>query len=277
MDLLNVFVSRPTWVENEFEKGLANFLTRIEDLGLKGRTIGVTDQPTKAPLDEVINLLDECRGAVILGYPQIKFPNGYVKDSRVENIQLATEWNHIEAGLAYARELPLLVIHHNNVIRGIFDRGASNSFIHKLDLSDDSWALDPKMTKTLKKWRNRCLIRDEEEKNRLAKLDKVNENKFGAEVIVTLISEPRILKSGNKYKVCIKNNGPEDAKNITIDFPDGNDPIIKSEYDSKLPINNLPAGIEYNLIAAVNYDIHPPFNAKLKWKIVKANNHENFH
>lgn len=85
MDFLNVFVSRPNYLKDSFKKGLDNFNTRIEDLGLKGRTIGVTDQPTKAPLDEVLNLLDECRGSVVLGYPQIEFSNGSIKGVKIEN------------------------------------------------------------------------------------------------------------------------------------------------------------------------------------------------
>jgi hypothetical protein len=31
---------------------------------------------------------------------------------------LPTEWNHIEAALAYSQQLPLLVIHHRGIKRG---------------------------------------------------------------------------------------------------------------------------------------------------------------
>ena len=45
------------------------------------------------------------------------------------------------AHLAHARGLPLLVIHHQRVARGIFDRGAVSSFIYEKDLSNASWPL----------------------------------------------------------------------------------------------------------------------------------------
>src|SRR5690242_11371801 len=113
---MDIFVSRPTWVPEEFRGGIEGFLRLLHAMGVTPRTLGTTDYPSKAPLDEVIDLLDACAGAVILGYPQIRVAGGFVKDKPVtEELLLPTEWNHIEAGLAYARGLPLLVVHHEGV------------------------------------------------------------------------------------------------------------------------------------------------------------------
>lgn len=110
---MNVFVSRPTWVADEFEDGLKTFHTQLSNLGLTPRTLGTSDYPSKSPLDEVIKIMSECSGAVILGYPQILLESGLVKGKKLNaTLTLATEWNHIEASLAYANKLPLLVIHH---------------------------------------------------------------------------------------------------------------------------------------------------------------------
>lgn len=270
MQLINVFVSRPTWVDKKFDDGLTVFINRIEDLGLKARTIGITDQPTKAPLDEVLNLLNECRGAVILGYPQIEFSSGKIKGNDVNNISLATEWNHIEAGLAYARNLPLLVIHHQNVIRGIFDRGALNSFIYEFDLGDKTWSHSSAVTKVLRKWRDQCLIKDNEEKQIVDELEQSRRNIQGARISVKLIKQPRFNKSGYTYRVRINNDGSEDAEYVNLNFPDGNDPVIKSEYKTKLPIELLPVNSDYDLIAGVDYDTSPPFKAEINWKDSKG-------
>ena len=159
--VIDVFLSRPTWVDPAFEPGLRGFLARLADLGLNPRSLGSTDYPTRAPLDEVIELLRQCRGAVILGYPQIQVAAGTIKGRVLPGpILLSTEWNHIEAGLAYARGLPLLVIHHSGVVRGIFDRGAISSFIYDLDLSDPAWALGERVTGVLRKWRDDVLTHD---------------------------------------------------------------------------------------------------------------------
>ena len=155
---MNVFVSRPTWVPQEYKSGLDTFLSRLKDLSLNPRTLGSTDYPTKSPLDEVIRLMKECSGAVILGYPQIEVTAGTIKDKSIESIiLLPTEWNHIEAGLAYASNLPLLVIHHLGIYRGIFDRGALNSFIFSKDFKDPAWSTQEDLSGAIRSWRNDVL------------------------------------------------------------------------------------------------------------------------
>jgi hypothetical protein len=151
--MINIFVSRPTWVAPEFTKGLDGFLGFLSSLGFRPRTLGSTDYPTKAPLDEVIRLLDDCGGLIVIGYPQIVVEAGFVKGVPAPtNMYLASEWNHIEAGLGYARGLPLLVIHHVGVTRGIFDHGALPNYIHSIDLSDPAWALSPAVQGAVKSW-----------------------------------------------------------------------------------------------------------------------------
>lgn len=152
--MLHVFVSRPTWVPDEFRQGLDHFLDLLDKMALKPRTLGSTDYPTRCPLDEVIHLMDECRGAVILGYPQIIVSSGTLKNAQLSaDLPLPTEWNHIEAGLAYARDLPLLVIHHTGIRRGIFDRGAIGGFLYELDLSNPMWPLDTAVSGALTSWK----------------------------------------------------------------------------------------------------------------------------
>jgi hypothetical protein len=158
--MIDVFVSRPTWVAPSFRHGLEGFLGLLSSLGLNPRTIGATDYPTKAPLDEVIRLMDRCAGAVILGYPQIIAVAGTIKDQVLSApLVLPTEWNHIEAALAYARELPLLVIHHNGVFRGIFDRGAISRFIYELNLEDPAWPLLASVRGAIETWKRDVLQR----------------------------------------------------------------------------------------------------------------------
>lgn len=155
---MNVFVSRPTWIPENCRKGLDIFIARLGDLGLIPRTLGTTDYPTKSPLDEVIKIMGQCRGAVILGYPQVQLFKGYIKDKEIEKaVLLPTEWNHIEAGLAYASNLPLLVIHHIGVCRGIFDRGALNSFLFEKNFEDPAWSTSDDLTGAIRSWRDEVL------------------------------------------------------------------------------------------------------------------------
>ncbi len=79
----NIFLSRPTWVSPKFTRGLEGFYRLLESHKLKPRTIGTTDYPAKSPLDEVIALMKKCRGAIIIGYPQIMVEAGKVKDNLI--------------------------------------------------------------------------------------------------------------------------------------------------------------------------------------------------
>lgn len=152
--MIDVFVSRPTWISSELQNGLQSFYNLLNTLEFNPRSLGTADYTPSAPLDAIIQIMSECYGAIILGYPQIAVKDGTVKSEAIQSpLLLATEWNHIEAGLAYAKQLPLLVIHHTGVVRGIFDRGASNRFIYEEDLSDPSWALRDSLSGAIKSWK----------------------------------------------------------------------------------------------------------------------------
>ena len=154
---MQIFLSRPTWVSEEFEEGLKIFLMSLDNMGIKPRTLGTTDYPSKAPLDEVLEIMDECQGAIILGYPQIVINSGQVKEDVIQDeLILGTEWNHVEASLAYARGMPILIIHHHNVSRGIFERGVMNAFNHSIDMTQPSWCMEAALNGAINKWKEHC-------------------------------------------------------------------------------------------------------------------------
>lgn len=164
--MTNIFLSRPNWVSQEYQKELDSFIELLKSHQLNPRTIGSTDYPSTSPMDGVIDLLNQCEGAVILGFPQILINSGKVKDKEIEReIVLGTEWNHIEAGLAYASGLPILVIHDVKVTRGIFDRGVLNSFLYSKDFTDKSWPISKEIIGCLTNWKS-CLGRKSSKVNR---------------------------------------------------------------------------------------------------------------
>ncbi len=151
----NVFISRPNWISSEYTNGLDSFYAFLKTHDLNPRTIGKSDFPIASPLDAVINLLQLCEGAIILGYPQIEVQSGKIKNVQQNGtFHLATEWNHIEAGLAYALGIPILVIHDISITRGIFDRGSLNSFLYQIDLKNSNWPLLPEISGSLTVWKN---------------------------------------------------------------------------------------------------------------------------
>ena len=151
-----VFLSRPSWVSEKYRPGLDHFQTLLREQHLDPRSVGVTDYANDVPMAEVIRLMKQCAGAIVLGVPQIEVMTGVLKgDDIAEPFSLGTEWNHIEAALAYALELPTLVIHDQTVVRGVFDRGATQSFLHEVDLSCPTWALSERIVGAIGTWRGR--------------------------------------------------------------------------------------------------------------------------
>ena len=151
-----VFVSHPTWVAPEHRSGLGNFKNLLQVCDLELRAIGVTDRPSLSPLDEVIRLMKQCLGTIVLGIPQIEIQSGTLKGEQLKlPLSLGTEWNHIEAALAYALNLPVLVIHDVSVGRGIFDPGAANAFIYSVEFSSASWSLTDEISGAVRSWSRR--------------------------------------------------------------------------------------------------------------------------
>ena len=152
-----------------------------------------------------IKIMKECRGAVILGYPQIEIVSGKVKNDEISSsIFLPTEWNHIEAGLAYASGLPLLVMHHIGVCRGIFDRGALNSFIFTKDFEDPTWSTQDDLSGAIRSWRNDVLgyAPTPEKNNLLTGLEKLQGKVCTLRAINRKITDPRPIGRHRETTSC---------------------------------------------------------------------------
>lgn len=149
----NVFLSRPTSIAEKYKPGLDGFIQYLKGKEIAPRTLGTTDYPTNAPMDEVIALLRKCEGAIILGYPQIVVQTGLIKGNKIEEtITLGTEWNHIEAALAYSLHMPLLVIYDSSVSRGIFDCGTLNSFLYSTNFENPAWFVETDIAGAVNTW-----------------------------------------------------------------------------------------------------------------------------
>ena len=145
-----------TFIPDNQKEGIDNFISLLDMMDLNPRTLGKTDYPSDAPLDEVLRILDNCSGMIVLGAPQISVEKGTLKCQPIDDVlKLATEWNQIEAALAHSRKMPLLIIHDKGVSRGIFDRGTLGSFIHEVDFNDAHWSDVSSIKGALKTWKSK--------------------------------------------------------------------------------------------------------------------------
>jgi len=134
---MNIFISRPTRIGKSFETQYSGFHQFLESEGLALRRLGGGDYSKKPPLRAVIDLVTECCGAIVLGYPQLEFRNETRRSAEIQDSTryvFPTPWNHIEGALAYSTNAPVLVIAHNDIRGGVFDHGITGEGVLHLDL-----------------------------------------------------------------------------------------------------------------------------------------------
>jgi len=111
----NVFVSVGATSNEEQEKFVCAVEGRLRSEGFIPLTVGRNTFSSDAPLKKVVELLDNSEGAVVIALERSFFPSGVDKrggpnETQLADVKLPTPWNHIEAAMAYGRQLPLLVI-----------------------------------------------------------------------------------------------------------------------------------------------------------------------
>lgn len=140
--MLNIFVSRPTTIEPAFESAYLDFESFLGTKTIRTRRLGGNDYSRQAPLKAVFQIIDECCGAIILGYPQFTIRHEVRRGTKTQNDYghvFPTPWNQIEGALAYRAETPVLVIAHHGVEGGVFDHGVTGEGVIHLDLSASRW------------------------------------------------------------------------------------------------------------------------------------------
>jgi hypothetical protein len=152
----SIFVSRPTKLTKEFDAAYKPFHSYLQSKHkLRLRRLGDTDHSPEPPLRAIIDLMSECRGAIILGYPQVEIYQHVRKSIEIRQdptMLFPTPWNQIEGALAYGTKLPVLVIAHAGIGGGIFDHGVTGEFVLTLDLTDKKWFMHVPFQQLLAKW-----------------------------------------------------------------------------------------------------------------------------
>lgn len=110
-----------TTEQEEFVRLVEDYLTRN---GLLPQCVGRSVIKNQQPLKSIDECMEDCSGALILAFERTYIQNGIEKRGSpeslaLENVNLPTVWNQIEAAMAYTLSKPLLVL----VERGIKSDG----------------------------------------------------------------------------------------------------------------------------------------------------------
>lgn len=120
----DIFISVGGTANDQQERFVCLLEERLRSEGLIPHTVGRNTFSVDAPLRTVEQLIDKCVGTVVVALERSYFPGGLEKrggdlEKVLEEIRLATPWNHIEAAMSYVKRKPLLVI----VERGLKSEG----------------------------------------------------------------------------------------------------------------------------------------------------------
>jgi hypothetical protein len=143
-----VFVSAPSKLNKIQNRSRDRIVRELHRLQIEPRALGRSDYPSECPLREVYVIAKHCSGGIILGFDQFSATAGIWKpgtkeERRVERGKPAhfpSPWNHIEAGILFGLQLPLLIFREDTIRGGVFDDGVTDVFIHTMpagDIKDD--------------------------------------------------------------------------------------------------------------------------------------------
>ncbi len=155
---IDVFVSRPTVIAKYFEQRYMALEKYLSRKGYRTRRLGAGQYTMDAPLKGVMALMRKCRGAIVLGYPQYEATATVSKAEKTQQKVYAafpTPWNQIEATLAFKQRIPVLVVAHEGVSGGIFNRGVTGEYVHTADLSVKDWHKKRDFQGIFDEWRKR--------------------------------------------------------------------------------------------------------------------------
>jgi hypothetical protein len=158
-----VFVSCSTKLNPAQEKCRQRIIRELARLQLEPRALGRSDYPSDLPLREVFVIAKHCSGGIILGFRQFTATAGIWKSGTKEQRRLQrgkpeyfpTPWNHLEAGILFGLQLPLLIFREEPMRGGVFDEGVTDVFVHNMPPVNISRANLEAFREVLLKWASR--------------------------------------------------------------------------------------------------------------------------
>jgi hypothetical protein len=125
-----VFFSLPAGRTASQEAVVDRLATLLQREGLTVERLLRTEYPPSDALSEIYRRLTGCAGAVVFGI-------GHADPAKQESSPGVTPWTHVEAGMAYGCNLPLLIVRAPGVDSGAFDDAVAGHRAYLLDVIDE--------------------------------------------------------------------------------------------------------------------------------------------
>ena len=150
-----VFLSRPAVLTIEQRLLVDRVAHALEQNGADLVRLDRTDYPVSGSLEEVRRRMSGCAGLVVVGLAQLVVAEGTLRpgtqeQAEVRGARLASPWHQLEAGMAIAMQLPVLVLDDQLSDAGIFAMAGDLSSVTVLELAGaDAERIDKAMATRL--------------------------------------------------------------------------------------------------------------------------------
>jgi hypothetical protein len=165
-----VFVSCPTRLSPAQDRARKRLARLLDEFNLEPRALGRSDFPAEFPLREVLAIARHCAGGIILGFEQFQTTAGTWKRGvrgkdgekpvpAGKPVCFPTPWNHLEAGILFGLNLPLLIFREESISGGVFDAGVTDVYVHNMPPAVLSKDDKDSLKEVLLKWYGRVSAR----------------------------------------------------------------------------------------------------------------------
>lgn len=133
---VKVFLSRPSILNRAQELLLDSVCKTLAANGCEFVQLLPAQYAQTNVLCSLTELVNECKGSVVLGFSSMHIKDGQFRPSTeqshaVQDLRLATAWNHVEAGMALMKQIPVLVLSEVGVCDGVFDPTVNDPLIFR--------------------------------------------------------------------------------------------------------------------------------------------------
>ncbi len=141
----HVFISFGTPYAEPQREFLKALLALLRKCNMEPRAVNMTEYSTENPLKVISRIMHECDAVIIVAYERTYFNSGFEKrksaqEKKLESVRYTTPWNQIEAAMAYALDLPLIVMMETGLREeGLLEQNY-DWYIERLSISGDAFA-----------------------------------------------------------------------------------------------------------------------------------------
>ncbi|MGF7039719.1 hypothetical protein [Mucilaginibacter lappiensis] len=156
--MTDIFISHPTPFNEQQEKFLVLLESKLANAQLNPVNLGKKNWSYRNPMKPIKDIMRTCKGAVIIGLERFHSYIGYEfehsgREKEYVHRYESTPWIHIEAGMAYQKGLPLLILKEDRVHEsGILDPISSDYFIFKFDIIKEQDGFSKELNMFIESW-----------------------------------------------------------------------------------------------------------------------------